>query len=99
MHFRCEVQFDYGLRQLRNRPLKERPQSFITSAGKEIQVKTNIAEKNAHVMDKGKVRILFPYCVRRLFHSPFRVFTRSLKERYMGKKYLSRSQLRRKPGL
>ena len=54
--FRCEVQFDYGLRQRRFLPVKERPKTFTTEKGKEIQVSTKVAEKNDKVTRGGRVR-------------------------------------------
>ncbi|KAL5533627.1 hypothetical protein ACEPAG_87 [Sanghuangporus baumii] len=51
----CEVQFDYGLRQLRNKPISERPQSFVTPKGKEIKVEAKVAAKNEDQLDKGKI--------------------------------------------
>ena len=49
MCLRCEVQYDYGLRQLRSRPIKERPQTFVTTKGKEIKVEAKVAAKNEDV--------------------------------------------------
>ncbi|KAL1676119.1 exonuclease V [Schizophyllum commune] len=42
----CEVQFDYGLRGKRSRPLKDRPRSFRSSKGKEITVAPEVEAKN-----------------------------------------------------
>ncbi|KAH6917068.1 exonuclease V a 5' deoxyribonuclease-domain-containing protein [Coprinopsis sp. MPI-PUGE-AT-0042] len=42
----CEVQYDYGLRQKRSRPIKDRPTSFKTSKGKEITIKKQVAAQN-----------------------------------------------------
>ncbi|KAL1718430.1 exonuclease V [Schizophyllum commune] len=42
----CEVQFDYGLRGKRSRPLQDRPRSFKSSKGKEITVAPEIEAKN-----------------------------------------------------
>ncbi|EAU92574.2 hypothetical protein CC1G_06585 [Coprinopsis cinerea okayama7 len=42
----CEVQYDYGLRQRRSRPIKDRPTSFKSATGKEIKVEAKVAEKN-----------------------------------------------------
>ncbi|KAJ2932816.1 hypothetical protein H1R20_g4269, partial [Candolleomyces eurysporus] len=50
----CEVQFDYGLRQKRSRPVANRPKSFKTSTGKEIVVETKVAEKNDVVTKQGQ---------------------------------------------
>lgn len=54
---RCEVQFDYGLRQKRNRKLDDRPKSFVTSAGKEIVVEQAVAARNDKTLKRGQVRI------------------------------------------
>ncbi|KAF8346993.1 exonuclease V a 5' deoxyribonuclease-domain-containing protein [Amanita rubescens] len=40
----CEVQFDYGLRQGRSRPLEARPKSFVSASGKSISVEKKVAE-------------------------------------------------------
>ncbi|KAH7923884.1 hypothetical protein BV22DRAFT_1130261 [Leucogyrophana mollusca] len=50
----CEVQFDYGLRQRRHKPLEKRPSSFVSAAGKEIQVQQRVAEKNDRTLRRGK---------------------------------------------
>ncbi|KAF8971669.1 exonuclease V a 5' deoxyribonuclease-domain-containing protein [Flammula alnicola] len=42
----CEVQFDYGLRGKRSRPVSERPKSFVSSAGKTISPAVTVAIKN-----------------------------------------------------
>lgn len=52
----CEVQFDYGLRQFRNRPVERRPPTFVTDKGKEITVKKSIALSNDKIQKKGQVR-------------------------------------------
>ncbi|KAJ4472583.1 exonuclease V [Lentinula edodes] len=49
----CEVQFDYGLRQLRHRKLKDRPASFVTEQGKEIVVDKGVAAKSDATKKKG----------------------------------------------
>ncbi|KAJ3922231.1 exonuclease V [Lentinula edodes] len=49
----CEVQFDYGLRQLRHRKLKDRPASFVTDQGKEIIVDKGVAAKSDATKKKG----------------------------------------------
>ena len=54
---RCEVQFDYGLRQYRSRPLEARPKSFVSASGKEISVENKVAAMNDTVTKKGKVGI------------------------------------------
>jgi hypothetical protein len=58
-HFiRCEVQFDYGLRQKRSRKLEQRPDSFISSFGKEIPVDRTVAARNDQHIQRGKVCVL-----------------------------------------
>lgn len=61
MHFvyafwsRCEVQFDYGLRQKRYKKLEDRPTSFVTAEGKTISVVQNVAAQNDRTVSRGKV--------------------------------------------
>jgi exonuclease V len=55
---RCEVQFDYGLRQRRSRPIASRPESFVSAQGKEILVEKSVAVKNDHITKQGKVSIV-----------------------------------------
>ncbi|KAF8226303.1 hypothetical protein L208DRAFT_1302667 [Tricholoma matsutake] len=50
----CEVQFDYGLRQRRSRPIASRPTSFVSAQGKEISVNQSIVMKNDHITKQGK---------------------------------------------
>ncbi|KAF8640994.1 hypothetical protein AX17_000639 [Amanita inopinata Kibby_2008] len=50
----CEVQFDYGLRQRRSRPLQKRPGSFMSASGKEIFVEKEVAAKNDVHTKRGK---------------------------------------------
>lgn len=52
---RCELQFDYGLRQKRSRKLESRPASFRTGTGKEIVVEKAKAAKREVGLTKGKV--------------------------------------------
>jgi hypothetical protein len=40
---RCEVQFDYGLRQMRHLPVSKRPELFTSATGKEISVEKAVA--------------------------------------------------------
>ncbi|KLO07013.1 hypothetical protein SCHPADRAFT_932722 [Schizopora paradoxa] len=49
----CEVQYDYGLRQRRSKPLKSRPTSFKTEKGKEIVVEKKAAEKREKIVTAG----------------------------------------------
>jgi len=53
---RCEVQFDYGLRQKRSRKLEHRPDSFLSGEGKEIFVEKAVAARNDLTINRGKVR-------------------------------------------
>ncbi|KAF8167402.1 exonuclease V a 5' deoxyribonuclease-domain-containing protein [Crassisporium funariophilum] len=50
----CEVQFDYGLRGRRSRPIETRPKSFVSSAGKTISVKETVAKKNDIITKQGQ---------------------------------------------
>lgn len=50
----CEVQFDYGLRGKRSRPVYERPNSFKSASGKEIKTDKKIASNNDIITTKGK---------------------------------------------
>ncbi|KAI5118385.1 hypothetical protein M0805_005847 [Coniferiporia weirii] len=50
----CEVQFDYGLQQHRNKPLKRRPGSFVTKKGNTIKVDKKVASLNDKTLAKGK---------------------------------------------
>ncbi|KAF9451416.1 hypothetical protein P691DRAFT_699478 [Macrolepiota fuliginosa MF-IS2] len=50
----CEVQFEYGLRGKRSRPLHRRPRAFKSTSGKEIKTDTAIAAKNDVITSKGK---------------------------------------------
>jgi hypothetical protein len=58
-HKRCEVQFDYGLRQGRSLALADRPDSFVSAKGKVIAVEKKVAEVNEKVLEHGRVRIHF----------------------------------------
>ncbi|KDR85679.1 hypothetical protein GALMADRAFT_234689 [Galerina marginata CBS 339.88] len=42
----CEVQYDYGLRGKRSRPIGKRPKSFRSSTGKKISPEITVAKKN-----------------------------------------------------
>ncbi|KXN88879.1 putative exonuclease V, mitochondrial, partial [Leucoagaricus sp. SymC.cos] len=50
----CEVQFEYGLRGKRSRPLYQRPKSFRSASGKEIKTDTAIAATNDVVTRTGQ---------------------------------------------
>lgn len=50
----CEVQFDYGLRQKRNRKLGDRPTSFKSREGREIKVQKEVAVRNDAIQQSGK---------------------------------------------
>ena len=52
---RCEVQFDYGLRQKRHKKLADRPQSFVTEQGKTIMVAQQVAAVNDRTLTRGRV--------------------------------------------
>ncbi|THH08483.1 hypothetical protein EW145_g2681 [Phellinidium pouzarii] len=49
----CELQFEYGLRQLRNKAVHLRPRSFVTEKGKEIQVNSVLATQNDAITAEG----------------------------------------------
>ncbi|KAF5352732.1 hypothetical protein D9756_005870 [Leucocoprinus leucothites] len=51
---RCEVQFEYGLRGKRSRPLGERPKSFRSASGKNIKTDGVVAAQNDVITSKGK---------------------------------------------
>ncbi|KAH7914727.1 exonuclease V [Hygrophoropsis aurantiaca] len=51
----CEVQYEYGLRQQRHKPLERRPSSFVSAAGKEIQVQQSVAVQNDRRLKRGKL--------------------------------------------
>jgi hypothetical protein len=53
------MQYDYGLRQGRSRPLADRPDTFVSAKGKVIAVDKKVAEVNEKVLEKGRVRIHF----------------------------------------
>ncbi|KAF8910084.1 exonuclease V a 5' deoxyribonuclease-domain-containing protein [Gymnopilus junonius] len=42
----CEVQYDYGLRGRRSRPINKRPKSFTSSSGKTISPEVSVVQKN-----------------------------------------------------
>ena len=55
---RCEVQFDYGLRQKRYKKLADRPESFVSAEGKTITVSQTVAAANDRTVTRGKVRTM-----------------------------------------
>ena len=55
---RCELQFDYGLRQKRSGKLEKRPASFTSAKGKVISVEKKVAAKNDQRIQRGRVRIM-----------------------------------------
>ncbi|KAF9486478.1 hypothetical protein BDN70DRAFT_988033 [Pholiota conissans] len=50
----CEVQYDYGLRGRRSRPLARRPKSFVSSTGKTISPAVPIAQENDITTKQGQ---------------------------------------------
>ncbi|TFY69202.1 hypothetical protein EVJ58_g550 [Rhodofomes roseus] len=52
--FRCEVQFDYGLRQKRHLKPEQRPDTFVTDDGKTINVDKGVAQQNHRVITRGQ---------------------------------------------
>ncbi|KAF9074927.1 exonuclease V a 5' deoxyribonuclease-domain-containing protein [Rhodocollybia butyracea] len=49
-----QYQFDYGLRQHRNRKVQNRPASFVTEQGKKIIVDIEVATTGERIMKRGK---------------------------------------------
>ncbi|TFK41877.1 exonuclease V a 5' deoxyribonuclease-domain-containing protein [Crucibulum laeve] len=49
----CEVQFDYGLRGKRSKPIEHRPKAFKSSTGKEIRMEKQVAVVNDKRTQKG----------------------------------------------
>jgi len=74
---RCEVQFDYGLRQKRSRPIESRPTSFVSAQGKEIFVEKTVAVKNDHITKQGKVSTYATRSQRQLLIRARRLFTKN----------------------
>ena len=66
--YRCEVQFDYGLRGKRSRPIGKRPNSFVSSSGKKISIEKSIAEKNDVITKQGRVRRGFIFLSLEIFN-------------------------------
>ena len=56
---RCEVQYDYGLRQGRSLALANRPDSFVSAGGKAMTVDKKLAKANEKGLKRGRVSILF----------------------------------------
>jgi exonuclease V len=54
---RCEVQFDYGLRQGRSLAVAKRPESFVSAEGKVIKVEKKVAQSNEKVQRRGRVSV------------------------------------------
>jgi hypothetical protein len=69
---RCELQFDYGLRQKRNRKPESRPASFTSANGKVISVEKKVAAKNDRKIQRGRVRIM--PCIQSLLTSLLIIF-------------------------
>ncbi|KAF8625217.1 hypothetical protein AX15_005518 [Amanita polypyramis BW_CC] len=76
----CEVQFDYGLRQRRSRPLEMRPDSFLSASGKEIPVEKKIAVQNDHITKRG--RAVHKELEKELGLKEIQVFVTSPEERW-----------------
>ncbi|KAF5312739.1 hypothetical protein D9619_002639 [Psilocybe cf. subviscida] len=49
----CEVQYDYGLRGKRSRPVKNRPKSFVSASGKTIVPTVAVAQTNENTTRQG----------------------------------------------
>jgi len=54
---RCEVQFDYGLKQGKSLPVSKRLTSFQTDKGKTINVNTDVAVSNDLTLKAGSVTL------------------------------------------
>lgn len=52
---RCEVQFDYGLRQKRYLKVEDRPKEFKSATGKTIVADQSVAVGNDKITQRGKV--------------------------------------------
>jgi hypothetical protein len=71
---RCGVQYDYGLRQGRSRPIANRPDAFFSSEGKVISVEKSVAEDNEKTLGHGRVSLFFlmsSYVALRTNSTPF----------------------------
>ncbi|KAF6766747.1 exonuclease V a 5' deoxyribonuclease-domain-containing protein [Ephemerocybe angulata] len=77
----CEVQYDYGLRQRRSRPVNQRPKSFKTSTGKEITVEVKVAAKN-DCPDEARAGAVHKELEREIRGEEIRIETRSDEERW-----------------
>lgn len=95
--YRCEVQFDYGLRQKRHKKLVDRPDSFVTSEGKVIKISKHAAATNDRIVTRGRVRFgLLPLGWLALTRSS--LFTRCLSGRYSLSRIKSALPLRKNDG-
>lgn len=56
---RCEVKFDYGLRQGRSLPLANRPDAFVTAEGRVVSADKKVAKVNEETMERGRVSTPF----------------------------------------
>jgi hypothetical protein len=81
---RCELQFDYGLRQKRSRKLEDRPASFTSAEGKIISVEKQVAAKNDRTVQRGRVRTA---TFMQGFICVIDLFWGSLSTRYLRKKF------------
>lgn len=80
---RCEVQFDYGLRGNRSRPINKRPVSFKSASGKNISVEKNVAQKNDIRTKQGLVLELSLLTID--FLTPFQVVHKELQREIRAK--------------
>ncbi len=95
---RCEVQFDYGLRQRRSRKLELRPVSFLSSGGKVISVNREVAAVNDRITKRGKVwhPLVHLNTIAHIFLSS--LFTKPLNGRFTQSRNLSRLLSQRSGG-
>ncbi|TBU36401.1 exonuclease V a 5' deoxyribonuclease-domain-containing protein [Dichomitus squalens] len=76
----CEVQFDYGLRQRRNRKLSDRPASFTTAEGKTITVAHQVAVANNLTVTRG--RSVHKVLEREIQQEPVQIEIKTNEERW-----------------
>ena len=79
----CEVQFDYGLRQFRHRPVEQRPSTFVSEKGKKIIVKKSTAVNNDKVQKKGQVCLKLTVTQTKSNLNAFRPCTRLLRKKFI----------------
>lgn len=96
---RCELQYDYGLRQQRSQPVAARPKAFVTEKGKTIEVKQGIAVRNDKMLKVGTVSAKAASSHRYMELTRIRLYTRSSKKRYMLRRSRLKSSLGKRSGV